>query len=355
MSRDWQEGPISSKDFQGSYLPLGGQSSNVKFRLDLKDHTERRGDSIFKVKLVLNLIEQSNSGLDPKADTASLFRFYQACFDLYELYRRKAQKEIHQEARIVEYPKILENYQAEALNQVNRLRVETAYGNDLESLEKWEQDIALQLASEKARSLPKFKLANKLGLAMEFGMGAQVPYGPLGTYLNPNSGYIVGYAFTYHKFHLWFQGNFGNGSLKQAYHTEEANWGKHQVLRVNQYQVSLSYRAFEKDRISLHPFIGYSSLDMDQGFVVNTGFTDNETLYYLAINRFQIGAVYKFRLRRYFRTNNPYWVLNQAYQLDHHLNVGLSFSFNESKELSGGSINLSISYSFDQKPLALQY
>lgn len=354
LCRDWNEGPIQSKDFQGSYLPLGAQSSNVIFRLALADDTERRGDSIFKIKRVQNLIDQSQSSLSPEADTLSLFRFYQVCFDLYELYRRKAQKEIHPEARVSEYPKILLNYQAEALNQLNRLRIETAYGTKLASLEQWEQDLAQQLEQEKAAPLPTLTRTNKPGLALDFGMLAQVYQGQIGNYLNPSSSFSMALGINYQKFDLWFSLNSGAASLKRTYVNSENTWGQNEALRLHQVQLNLSYCAYKKDRSSLHPFIGYSSLELDAAYDPNLGFAYPYETYYLGINQWQIGAVYKFRMQQYFRTNHPYWLLNQAYQLEHHLNLGLSFCFNESREMPGGSVNLRISYSFDQRPLNLK-
>jgi hypothetical protein len=356
IRRDWKEGPLQVSDFHATGSLFGLQASFGSFELSTQSYSERFGDSIYKVLVVQNKIQNSLSWMDRSADTSRMLDLQQAAFDLFEVYRRKAQIEVNQESRGFNYPKILSKYRYEARMQVQRLMQETDFGKDQKSLQKWKADIAKELAISPHQVLPKVKESDKLGLALDFGAEPQFYFGEMGRLLNPSANFTMGMALKYRKFGFWGHLSVGQATLKQGYSSDLVEWGKNRGMTPNRYALSVSYEVLRNDKHSLHPFIGIAVIDLNAGY--EHSYDEFEINYrinnYIQIPQWQFGLDYEFSVLNYFRTNNPYWVINEAYQLRHSLKASLFFALNRNAEIQGGSINFRICYSMDQRPLSFK-
>ncbi|GAB3951340.1 hypothetical protein GCM10028805_31260 [Spirosoma harenae] len=190
--------------------------------------------------------------------------YNQVLFDLVEVHTRQmkakliaigADRHFKQQARQIEY---LTNSELGA--EVNLFRSETGGGDDLEALQRWENQV-LQRLHDTPDLIPVYR-SSKIGYGVFFGGGGVVATGTLAQTLNTVAGAVFGIDIAYRRTMLLLHPTLYNGTLRNGFSHQNQTWEKDMPISPMLFEAGLGHIIHDSPRTRLIPYLGYLLFDL---------------------------------------------------------------------------------------------
>lgn len=286
----WSDGPLGWHDFTERKSPHS--ISEFKYFLGYHMEKNRYGDTILLRNIAEGYMDTGLSWVDPEYKTGQILRYNQVIFDLVELYRRKLQDELDRVTSVFDIDGRFNYIHRLCEEDINKFHDESAGGQDLKTIEFWEQKISGELTPGSGRKIPEIVDRN-FGYALHAGFGSGIFTGSLGDHFTPTFNFIFGFDFGYKNLLLYLNGTLAGDHVKMDY-TGDIIWNEDQRTHVAIIDASVGYALLDNARIKLSPFAGLGITEISGDNKDN----DDDDLRMVDYNRiFGINADYKFRKR----------------------------------------------------------
>lgn len=190
--------------------------------------------------------------------------YNQLLFDLVEVHARQMKaklialgidKNFKQQAKQIEY---LTNSELGA--EVNRFRSETGGGDDLQALQRWQQQVAKQLYD--TPDLVTTYRPSKLGFGVFFGGGGAFLTGPLAQTINPPIGFVIGLDIAFRRTILMLHPTLYSSVIRSDFSHQSQNWETGMSVIPALYEVGLGRTVGNSPRTRWIPYVGYRLLEL---------------------------------------------------------------------------------------------
>ena len=260
-TKQWSSGMLSWEDFQDT-TNIKGVSSILKTNLGIDIEKTKEGNTKTIQPRAYAYIDRSQSRIVPSEKSDTLLRYYQATFDLLELYRRKLQNELNKGLTGIDAENEHRHYMQLYNEQCEKMAIETAKGKNQNKMREWELYIIQELRATPLSSTPLIQ-PRGFGYGIHIGFGAIFPIGDdLSNYFSPAWQFHLGLDFAYKRTHLLLDMAAGSTKMKQDLSitydkgTQETTWIKGQHPSYSQFSVALGYEMIDNKHFSMMPFIG---------------------------------------------------------------------------------------------------
>ena len=259
-SKFWNSGMLSWEDFQDT-TNIKGVSSILKTNLGIDIEKTKEGNTKTIRPHAYAYVDRRQSRIVPSEKSDTLLRYYQATFDLLELYRRKLQNELNKGLTGIDAENEYRHYMRLYDEELNMMTSETAKGQDQKKMREWELYIIKELRSTPLSSTPVIQ-PRGFGYGIHIGFGSIFPTGELADYFAPAWQFHLGLDFAYKRAHLLL--DMAAGSTKMLMNlplsydkgTQETTWIKGQHPSYSQFSVALGYEIIDNKHFSMMPFVG---------------------------------------------------------------------------------------------------
>ena len=190
--------------------------------------------------------------------------YNQVLFDLVEVHSRqmKAQlialnvdKQFKPKAKQIEY---LTNSELGA--EVNRFRSETGGGDDLQALERWQQQIAKQLYD--TPDLVTTYRPARFGYGIFLGVGGALPVGELNQTINKPGGFVLGLDIAYRRTMLLLHATLYNCAVQSEFSHNNQTWQSGMPVNPTLYEIGFGHIIRTTARTRFIPYVGYRLLEL---------------------------------------------------------------------------------------------
>ncbi|CAN5658469.1 hypothetical protein BH09BAC4_BH09BAC4_16780 [soil metagenome] len=252
---------LKLSDFHAPTQPgLGGSEFYYQIGYDVRP-------AIFSSKPAIDafcLMFRNSSWVSETAGNERTLAYNQVLFDLVEIHTRQMKAKLidlgvnrrfKQQAKQIEY---LTN--AELSAEVNRFRAETGGGDDIEALQKWQQQVAKRLYD--TPELVTMYRSSKIGFGLFLGGGVAVPTGPLAQTLNPPPGFVIGLELAYKQTLLLFNTSLYSGTIRTGFLHQNQLWETGMLIRPVIGEVALGHIVRDAPHSRLIPYVGFRTFSL---------------------------------------------------------------------------------------------
>lgn len=282
--KKWDEGELLWSDFRDTTC-IKGVNSILKTDLWVEMEKRKSGNTRIYIPRAFAYIDRDRSNIKDAEKTQDLLRFYQAQFDLLELYRRKLQEELNEGMSELEMENTFRLYSQLYDEQLKNMTIETAKGQDKRKLEEWEIYLVKQLRAHPDPGIPVIEPKN-FGYGLNLGVGTAFPTGEISKFFTPAFQFNLGLDLAYKRAHLLLDMAIGGAKNKSdmdiVYQkgTHTTTWEKGRGTNYSQFSFALGYGVLNTKYFALTPFVGgvfseYSKLlDNDNDKRINVYMND---------------------------------------------------------------------------------
>ncbi len=228
--------------------------SELKYYLGYNTDKQRYGDTIVQRNIARCYMIKSLSFINPVYKTEEYLRYNQVIFDIVEIHRRRFQFELDRINSYNEIKVIFNHIYTSCNNEINKFITESNDGQDLKTIDFWEQKTLLELKYLPDIKIPEIENIN-FGYALYAGFGAGSFTGSLGEHFAPTFNFMFGFDFAYKKSILYLNGTLAVDKVQKEYISDK-NWHKGQRTNVAIIDVSFGYALIYNQKIKLSPFAG---------------------------------------------------------------------------------------------------
>lgn len=238
---------------------LKGIPSALKTGMEISTKPEKKGNIKIIRPRSFAYIDLDQSWADSAARTPEQLRYYQALFDLMEVYNRKFQKELNRGMSALEAESYARHFLQTYNEQAEQMKLETAQGLNEKKMDEWELYIVKELIQTQNQEVSAF-YPRKFGYGLNLGFGTVIPTGKLSDYFTPAWQFKLGFDLAYQRAHLLVDLSAGTcknkSDIRLGSKGIDYTWGRHKHTNFSQIAVSIGYDAFNNDRFKLTPFAG---------------------------------------------------------------------------------------------------
>lgn len=247
---------LKLSDFHAPTQPgLGGSEFYYQIGYDVRP-------AIFSSKPAIDafcLMFRNSSWVSETAGNERTLAYNQVLFDLVEIYTRQMKAKLidlgvsrrfKQQAKQIEY---ITN--AELSTEVNRFRSETGGGDDVEALQKWQQQVVKRLYD--TPDLVTMYRSSKIGFGMFIGGSIALPNGPLTQVLNPPVGFSIGVDLAYQQTLLLINSTIFGGRIRSEFSHQNQMWETGMPIMPSMGEVALGHIVRDAPGSRLIPYVGY--------------------------------------------------------------------------------------------------
>jgi hypothetical protein len=260
-TRVWDGSPL-----QASFLfPKQETGSAYQFDIEIvyKLRKEKIKPTTYSYFACFPQLKAYNSWVSSGESAEKQLRFGTVLFDYAEYFSRLMQQDIHSSNNL---PATKDKFNKQMNDAFGALALDTKYGTDTIRIQFWEGYTDSLLQHTPRITFPETFL-DKFSMAYGFGGGYIAYNGDLDTYFREPVLFVNTFHFSYKRFNYGFQFAYGNTQKvrNEFYH---AKWQFGDTTRLQQIhtQFSLGYDVVKRERISLTPFVGFSSFRLIQKY-----------------------------------------------------------------------------------------
>ncbi len=256
--RYWDGGALTWKDFQDTIQWKGIPS---KFKAGIQVNIEKTKHNNQKTirPIAKAFVDRAQSFASDEAQNENTLRYYQAQFDLLELYRRRLQAELNTGLSEFEADNQYKYYMELFHEQEKKMAEETLHGANEQKLQEWEFYVGKELAETPIPDIPTF-IPRSFGYGLNIGGGISIPAGNISDFFTPAWQFNIGLDLAYKRLHLFGDIGVGTSGIKQDIHVQykdvSDNWRKGLHTTYSTMGVTVGYDIISTRYFALTPFAG---------------------------------------------------------------------------------------------------
>ncbi len=331
--KNWSDGELTWQDFLEKETNQG--ISELKYFLGYNTGKQRYGDTVVLRNTAKCYMDKNLSWINPTYKTEQYLKYNQVIFDIVELHRRRLQYELDRVNSLVEIEGKFNHIYTSCNNEIDKFNQESHSGQDLNTINFWEQKTSGELEFSSDNKIPEFENRN-FGYALHAGFGSGFFTGSLGEYFAPTFNFIFGFDIAYKKTIFYLNATLAGDKVKKDY-VSEKSWNDGQHANVAIIDVSCGYALMDNERFKISPFAGLGITeftgenkdDKENGFRI----VDYNII-------FGINTDYKIRTRLKL-VPNPFFGVKEKVETSIRARLYVTRA-NYYEDLQGYSINLTI-------------
>ncbi|MCH5327435.1 MAG: hypothetical protein J1E02_00305 [Coprobacter sp.] len=273
--KQWDNSRLSWDDFQDT-TDIKGVSSILKTSLGIEIQKTKEGNIKTICPHAYAAIDRSQSRAVPEEKSDTLLRYYQATFDLLELYKRKLQNGLNKGLTGIDAENEYRHYMQLYNEQCSKMAEETEKGQNQLKMREWELYIIQELRSTPLSAPPTIQ-PRGFGYGFHLGFGAVFPVnGNLDHYFTPAWQFHLGLDLAYKRAHLLLDMAAGTTRMRKDLPVTydkgagQTVWTKRLHPANSQLSATIGYEVLDTRHFSLMPFVGgaqteYSRVLSQQG------------------------------------------------------------------------------------------
>ena len=250
--KDWIEGKLIWQDFNELETDQG--VSELKYFIGYNSTKQKKGDTIIHRIVAECYVDKNLSWIHPDYKTDQYLRYNQVIFDIVEYYRRSLQYELDRVNYLYETENKYNVIFNSCNNEITKFQSEADGGQNINSIDFWEQKLLSELRMDDERGIPEFSNRN-FGYGLHAGFGSGFFTGTLGEYFSPTFNFIFGFDFAYKNSIFFLNATLAGNKLKKDYASDK-NWYEGQNATVAIMDLSYGYAFINNERFKLTPFAG---------------------------------------------------------------------------------------------------
>lgn len=259
FKREWKKGKLTWDDF--SEKDYDYSSTELNYFFGYKSDKQRFHDTILIRNFATIYMDKNLSWVNPQQKTEQNLKYNQVVFDIIELYRRKLQHELDisksESTTDYQFSFIFESLKT----KLNDFRNESKNGNNLNSISKWENQIAIELMEYPTYNVPEF-LESNFGYGLYLALGTGAFSGLLNKYFSQSFNLLYGFDFSYKKFMLFLNASLSAGKVSQSYlPNNQITSNKRTTNAIIDF--SFGYVVLNKSKLKLTPFVGWGITEIN--------------------------------------------------------------------------------------------
>ncbi|AQG80790.1 hypothetical protein [Spirosoma montaniterrae] len=323
---------LQLSDFRSPTQPgLGGSEFYYQIAYEAKPIGFRSAPAIEAFCLMFRNL----SWVSETARNERTLAYNQVLFDLVEIHTRQmkaklialgADRNFKQQAKQIEY---LTN--SELGSEVNRFRAETGGGDDLATLQRWQQQVVQRLYE--TPDVQTIYRASKVGYGFFAGGGGAVPIGPVAQSLNPQAGIAFGLDVAIGRTLLLIHPTLYNGTIRSGFSHQNLTWETGMRVSSTLLEAGLGHITYDSPRARLIPYFGYRLLELSPRNRDDERYKTHSLLNHAPAAGLLFDLKFGSNARRDDRSDDSFWFVRTKISYSPMLN---------GKPFSGGLLNLQI-------------
>src|SRR5688572_3996549 len=339
----WETGPLVTADFKGAETAQNSSASHLSYKLGYFPEKIKRPDTTIYRFAAYSYVDRNNSWLSAQEKNGQNLPYYQALFNLVELYERRLQTELFHLEEQEDADKVTAEFFGKLNQEVASWEARTRTGQDEAVTKQFLTETNNQLAAMPAREMPSFS-DSKISYGFQGGFGYSIISGDLSHYFQSPINATLGAEAGYKKLQLQLNTTYGFSEVRNAF-IAERTWPDDIRVRVSSLEASLGYQLINSGKFNVIPFAGWS-------FIKFEGSDRTEVYKYheLTQHTYNAGICFDYKIRH--RLNFVPGYFRKAEAAETRIRTRLSFSpVNLNDQLQGNLISLSATLNFGGRTL----
>lgn len=347
--RQWEDGPLSWSDFQGTYKESDTLDSKLHYELGFWRDKVKEGNVVTRVYKTRATMNMRRSWVLAGSETDLLLLYNQVIFNIVELHRRSLQSTLSFDNYYMNRRGFLEDWNAKCRREIEQFQSESRYGRDEEVVRQWEEQTSLQIEEIPLVMIPPYTVS-KFGIGMNAGLGMTAFTGTLSDHFTPSANFTFGFDVEYQSTILYLNMLLGVNRVTSEFNENGFRWPQDTGTLMAAVDFSLGQSFIDDDYNKWTPFVGLGILE----FTVPRQNREDESNRMVGYGLL-MGLNYEYKFRRGVALAPSGNFAVRREQSVQNIRFRLSTAWTNFGNLKGFSINFSVGYSFQARNIKIEH